>query len=108
MYYFRFELPTNADGTRVSYSPGWHGVMPHCPKNVVVDLYNDKEGYGIAHCEDTFTPKEITVKTKTQAQTIVSQSVEEDGVYFGNKLATRWKEVIIEPVLDEKVVLDGR
>ena len=65
MYYFKFKIPTNADGSRVTYSPGYHGTMPHCPKNVIVHLYNDKEGYGIAA-----TPDKITQKTEKHLQDI--------------------------------------
>ena len=62
--YFKFTIPKNKDGTPVSYSYGWHGTMPHCPNGeVVIDLYDDKAGYGVAHeitkTEKPFTPKEI-------------------------------------------------
>ena len=62
--YFKFTIPKNKDGTPVSYSYSWHGTMPHCPTGeVVIDLYDDKAGYGIAHeiTKDAkpFTPKEI-------------------------------------------------
>ncbi len=90
MYYFRFEIPTNADGTRVSYSPNWHGEMPRCPKDVVVDLYNDKEGWGLAHTEDNFIPKEVAVLTEKEASLLITEAKDEDGVYFGDKLANRW------------------
>ena len=90
MYYFRFEIPTNADGTRVSYSPGWHGTMPHCPKDVKVLLYNDKKGYGIAQTEDTFVPSEVKVIPEAEALALVKATKDEDGVYFGQKLADRW------------------
>lgn len=102
MYYFRFETPKNADGTRVSYSPGWHGTMPQCPKDVVVDLYNDKEGYGIAHTTDTFIPKEVKVIQKAEHTSILSGAKDEEGVYFGDKLKHRWD------ITPDKVVLDGR
>ena len=62
--YFKFVIPRNADGTPVSYSFGWHGTMPHCPRGkVVIDSYNDEKGYGVAHeiteVKHPFTPKEI-------------------------------------------------
>ncbi len=96
MYYFRFDIPKNEDGTRVTYSSGWHGIMPHCPKDVTVLLYNDKEGYGIAQTEDTFIPSEVTKITKTAADKLLATAKDEDGVYFGEKLANRWnvKEVL--------------
>jgi len=99
MNYFKFEIPTNADGTRVTYSPGWHGTMPKCPKDVVVLLYNDKEGYGIARTGDIFIPTEVVVLTKDEANNILASVRDEDGVYFGQKLEDRY--------LPEKVVLDG-
>jgi len=89
-YFFRFEIPTNADGTRVTYSPGWHGEMPRCPKDVTVLLYNDKEGWGIAKTEVTFVPREVTVLSDAEAGKILSLAVEEDGVYLGENLANRW------------------
>ena len=90
MYYFRFEIPTNADGSRVIYSPNWHGTMPKCPKKVTVLLYNDKEGYGIAQTKDSFKPKEVTVIEEAEALGTLSDMVDEDGVYFGIKLTDRW------------------
>ncbi len=90
MYYFRFEIPTNKDGTRASYSPGWHGTLNKCPKNVTVLLYNDKEGYGIASSEDTFVPKEVTVLTEKDALNILSMVTERKEVYFGDRLNYRW------------------
>ncbi len=109
MNYFRFEIPTNADGSRVTYSSGWHGTMPHCPKNVTVLLYNDKEGYGIAQTEDTFVPPEITRITKTVAEKLLSSAKDEDGIYFGGKLLHRWDEKPVDELpIPPLEVLDGR
>jgi len=96
MYYFKFEIPTNADGSRVTYSPGWHGTMPKCSKNVKVLLYNDKEGYGIAKTEDTFIPKEVEVITEKIALGIVAKATDEEGVFFGDKLVTRWDAEVLD------------
>ena len=90
MYYFRFEIPKNAGGSRVSYSPGWHGTMPKCPRNVKALLYNDKEGWGIAQTEDTFVPKEVIIISSSEAGKILSLAIDEADVYFGQKLADRW------------------
>ena len=90
VYYFKFEIPTNADGTRVSYSPNYHGTMPKCPEGVTVLLYNDKEGYGIAQTEDTFIPKEVTKITKTEATKILAEVKDEPQVYKGSKIADLW------------------
>ena len=96
MFFFRFEIPTNADGSRISYSPGWHGTSDHCPQNVVVDLYNDKEGYGIAHTTDSFIIKEAVAITKVEndkvlADAVTAEAIEpQKDVYFGDKLIHRW------------------
>jgi len=92
MYYFKFQIPINTDGSRVSYSPTWHGTMPRCPKNVTVLLYNDKEGYGIAETEDKFIPKEVTVLKKAEALEILTKLMDtkEEDIYMADKLLTRW------------------
>lgn len=90
MYYFKFSIPQNADGSRVTYSPGWHGVMSRCPKAVTVLLYNDKEGYGIARTEDSFVPKEVTVLKEADILAQISAIKDEPQVYFGEKLTDRW------------------
>ena len=102
MYYFKFEIPRNADGTRVMYSPGWHGIMPKCPKNVTVLLYNDKEGYGIAQTDDKLIQKEVIPIDESEALgtlTEVALAKDDAEVYFGDKLDSRW---------DEAEVTDGR
>ena len=95
MTYFKFKIPTNADGTRVTYSLGWHGVMPKCPKNVIVHLYNDKEGYGIAETPDKVTQKELTVLTEVDAKCQLSVVKDEEGVYIGDKLVARWDAEVL-------------
>ncbi len=89
MNYFRFEIPTNADGSRVTYSKGWHGTMPDCPKDVTVLLYNDKEGYGIAKTNDAIVQTEIGKLTEKEVKGIITNTKDEDGVYLGVKLLTR-------------------
>lgn len=97
MYHFKFDIPTNEDGSRVTYSPGWHGTMPKCPKKVTVLLYNDKEGYGIATTEDNFIPPEVEVLNETAAKAILKNYDEdEEGVYFGDKLVHRWDEEVLD------------
>ena len=104
VYYFRFEIPTNADGTRVSYSPNYHGTMPKCPEGVTVLLYNDKKGFGIAKTEDTFIPPEVIVISSDEVDKVMAEVKDEEGIYFGDKLADRWLPEVIEP----EVVLDGK
>ena len=101
MNYFRFEIPTNADGTRVSYSKGWHGTMPHCPSGVTVLLYNDKEGYGIARTEDAITQPELKALAKTTADKVLATQKKEDGVYFGEAIDNRieWLPEVTQAVL---------
>lgn len=111
MYYFKFQIPTNTNGTRVTYSPNWHGVMPLCPKKVTVLLYNDKEGYGVAQTEDKFIPKEILVIEEADALGILTDAALKDttDVYFGDKLDHRW-DIALEPIVEEPLleVLDGK
>ncbi len=90
MNHFRFKIPTNEDGSRVSYSPNWHGTIQKCPKNVTVLLYNDKEGYGIAQTEESFVPIEVTKITETEAKNILASVKNEPQVYFGAKIADLW------------------
>ena len=92
MFYFKFDIPKNEDGTPISYSPGWHGTMPRCPQNVKVLLYNDKEGYGIACTEDKFEPKEVLKMAEKEAVKAVDGVAVRDGVYKGDSIKTRWDE----------------
>lgn len=102
--YFRFIIPTNADGTRVSYSPDYYGRMDKSPKNVTVVYYNDKEGYGYAYTTDTFDFKQAVVTTAKEADDVLATAKDEVGVYYGEKIATRWyPEIKIEELkVDEK------
>ncbi len=106
MYYFKFPIPTNSDGTRVSYSPDWFGTMPKCPQNVKVLLYNDKEGYGIAKCEENFVPPEVEVLDEKIALALVDEVKEEATVFKGETLANRWNpEVVIEDKIDTEATI---
>jgi hypothetical protein len=104
--YFKFVIPTNADGTRVHYSLGWFGVMDYVPKNVTVLLYNDKDGYGYAYTTDTYMAKEAIVKTQKEVDDTIKLAKEEKGVYFGQKIYDRWlPEIEVREVrctVDEK------
>jgi len=115
--YFKFEIPTMEDGSRITYSPGWHGTMPKCPTDVTVLLYNDEEGYGIAKTEDTFIPKEVTVLVQEEAEKLISSSISTlvDGVssiYFSKSLIPEGYDLVknsIEDRWDELMeVTDGR
>jgi len=88
--YFRFTIPNNADGTVVSYSPGWFGTYATCPQNVVVLLYNDKERYGIAYTVDKFIPSGSLLLTKDISTVVIDSVKIEEGVFKEQKLADRW------------------
>jgi hypothetical protein len=61
MFYFRFDIPVNADGTTVSYSPGWCGTREQCALNEKGIYYNDKERWGIGIAEGKFVPPDVEV-----------------------------------------------
>jgi hypothetical protein len=80
------------DGTSIIYSPGWYGDIPLCPKGeVTVDLYNDEEGWGIAHTEDVFIlqVKEVEILETEYALKLISSAEDGEGVFFGEKLNLR-------------------
>lgn len=95
--YFRFEIPKG-----LTYSPGWFGTIPHCPKDVTVDLYNDKEGYGIAHTDDTL-PKEVKALDPKEATLILASLKEEEGVYVGEQVLERVAWLPEAEVKDDEV-----
>jgi hypothetical protein len=95
--YFRFEIPTNADGTTVSYSPDFYGRYDKTPRDVTVLYQNDKERYGYAYTEDKWIPKGSVSVTQTVADSAVSAARDTAGVYFGSKMVDRYlPEVKIE------------
>ena len=113
MYYFRFQIPTNADGTRVSYSPGWCGTTAVAPKDPTILLYNDKDGYGIAKTEDTSVPKDVEMLDKEQVNKLLSQAINQltagddwkpiflaseilpkDAEYLCNTVEKRWSDAV--------------
>ena len=98
MKYFRFDIPKG-----LAYSSGWHGTMPHCPKDVVVDCYNDKEGYGIAHTSDLTLPKEVVGIDQKEAEDTIAALKEGEGVYFGEKVLERVEWLPEAEVKDDPV-----
>lgn len=102
--YFRFDIPLSADGSRIKYSPGWFGASDKCPQNVTVVYYNDKEGYGVAYTTDIFITKQATLTTAKVADDTVAAAKDEAGIYYGEKIASRWyPEVKVEEYkVDEK------
>jgi hypothetical protein len=95
--YFRFEIPTNSDGTTVSYSPDFYGRYDKTPKDVTVLYQNDKERYGYAYTTDKWIPKGSVSVTQSTAESVVSAARDVAGVYFGSKMVDRYlPEVKIE------------
>ncbi|MFA5377196.1 MAG: hypothetical protein WC455_15710 [Dehalococcoidia bacterium] len=117
MYYFRFDIPTNADGTTVTYSPGWCGTRPKCAQKETGIYYNDKERWGIGIAEGSFVAPDMEVidaakvaelmgiKEVVDSKALITQEAGElkfDGravalpeitdekVYYGQKLADRY------------------
>ena len=88
--YFRFEIPTNSDGTTVSYSPDFYGRYDKTPRDVTVLYQNDKERYGYAYTEDKWIPKGSVSVTQTVADSAVAAARDTAGVYFGAKMADRY------------------
>ena len=81
--YFKFNIPTMPDGSRVHYSPGWFGQMDRVCKNTTVLYYNDKEGYGVAYTSDTFIPPSVSRISSTEADSIVKGAKDVTGIYAG-------------------------
>ena len=95
--YFRFEIPTNSDGTTVSYSPDFYGRYDKTPRDVTVLYQNDKERYGYAYTEDKWIPKGSVSVTQSTVEVAVSAARDVAGVYFGAKMVDRYlPEVKIE------------
>lgn len=100
MYYFRFEIPRNGDGSIATYPQGWCGVMDRVPNNVTVLAYNDVVGFGIAQADDSFVPPEVTVLTEADALAQVASLADADGIYTGDKLLHRWDAPVVPDVVD--------
>lgn len=94
MNYFRFKIPTNADGSRVTYSPGWCGTRGKCARNEKGILYNDEEGWGIAQFEGDYVPDDVTVLTEKEVTELLAtaEATHKDNpkVFFGDKLVHRY------------------
>lgn len=73
----------------LAYSENWYGTLDYAPPATVL-LYNDNDGYCIGKMESAL-PNGITAMTETEALAEISNAVEVDGVYFGDKLLHRWE-----------------
>jgi hypothetical protein len=83
----------------LTYPPNWYGEgrYPIPYEKVTVLLQNDKDGYGIAYCEDTDFGKfsgDIEIITQAQASTLLNRVKDstDENVFVGAKLATRWTD----------------
>ena len=90
MFYFRFKIPAMADGSPVTYSPGWCGTRDQCACNEKSLYYNDRELWGLGQAEGDFVPPDVEVVDEKTALEILATAKDEDGVFFGEKLDNRW------------------
>ena len=108
MYYFKFTIPKNKDGSTATYSPGWCGTRDKCALNEKGLLYNDKELWGIGQAEGDYIPDDVEVLDEKTALSIIAEAKDEDKVYFGEKLANRWNpEVVVEDKEQEPVLTEN-
>jgi hypothetical protein len=116
-FWFKFLIPTNSDGSVVSYSPGWCGTRPQCAQNEKGLYYNDKDRWGIGIADGAFVPPDVEVIDAQKAldlmgvKTVVAKTAliemdsegklmadkveitlpePEEGVFFGKKLTERY------------------
>lgn len=61
MFYFKFQIPNNEDGSVCTYSPGWCGTRDRCALNEKGILYHDEERWGIGQAEGDFVPDDVEV-----------------------------------------------
>ena len=92
--YWKFNYPAG-----LTYPPNWYGEgrNPIPYEKVTVLLQNDKDGYGIAYCEDVDFGKfsgNIEIITQAQASTLLNavKDSTDEKVFVGAKLATRWTD----------------
>ena len=78
----------------IAYSPNWYGTMNYAPAATVL-LYNDNQGYCIGYMESAL-PDGVQALTESEALAIVASAVDSDGVWFGEKLTSRWNEVVLD------------
>ena len=84
-YYFKSNLPTT------NYNRDWYGINYAPPAKVI--LYDDNNCFCIGYFEDV-SPiiPEVTFYSNEQEalNDIVTYSIEDDNVWFGDRLAHRW------------------
>jgi hypothetical protein len=108
MYWYTIEIPRHDNGDIAKYPPNWFGVMDLCPKNVTVKIFNDKEGWLLAECDDDFIPPEVKVITEAEALKLMSQTQQAEDVFVGvQKIADRWAKLEADR-LAEKAIMDAK
>ena len=78
----------------IAYSPNWYGTLNYAPPATVL-LYDDNQGYCIGYMESTL-PEGVQALTESEALAIVASAEDIEGVWFGEKLANRWNEVVLD------------
>ena len=78
----------------IAYSPNWYGTLAYAPSATVL-LYNDTEGFCIGFM-DSALPDGVTAITEQEALIAVDEAIANDSVWFGERLANRWNEVVTD------------
>jgi len=82
-----------------AYSKNWYGILNYAPTATIL-LYNDAEGYCIGHMEESIYG--VQPLTEAEALAEVNAVAEVMDVWKGDKLATRWDEVLVDGELKPK------
>jgi hypothetical protein len=77
-----------------SYSPNWYGTLDYAP-NAIVLLYDDNQGFCIGYMESEL-PEGVIPMTEVEVLAKTANTVDAEGVYFGDKLGHRWDEVVTD------------
>lgn len=107
-YFYTIEIPRHDNGDIATYPPNWFGVMGKCPQNVSVKIFNDKEGWLLAQCDDTFVPPEVKVISEAEALDLMSRTLQSATVFVGEqKIAERWTKLEAERLAEQKTQQDA-
>jgi len=78
----------------IAYSPNWYGTLNYAPPATVL-LYDDNQGYCIGYMASEL-PEGVQALMESEALAIVEGAEGVEGVFFGEKLANRWNEVVLD------------
>ena len=78
----------------IAYSPNWYGTLNYAPPATVL-LYDDNQGYCIGYMASEL-PDGAQALMESEALAIVDGAEDVEGVFFGEKLANRWNEVVLD------------